>query len=66
MRLRRNKEEDHDVTISAAEARAQSEAALAAAKEKWPAVKQVTASLRGARQENNFSRRILASFKERP
>jgi hypothetical protein len=65
MRLRHKTPKDSSVTITATEAVAQSQAALVAAKEKWPAVKQVTASLRGARQENNFSGRILATFEER-
>lgn len=65
MRLRHKKEACEDMGLTADEARERSEAALAEAKERWPAVKQVTSSLRGARQENNFSRRILASFEER-
>jgi hypothetical protein len=65
VRFRRKRDEDEDVALTAAEALEQSQTALAEANERWPAVKQVAASLRGSRQENHFSDRIAQTFREK-
>ena len=63
MRLRKDKG-DQGVGITAQEAKELSEAALARAHERWPAVRQVAESLRGSREDNHFSERIARTFRE--
>ena len=65
MRLHRKTGKGPVRDLTAQEAKAQSEAALVAAEERWPAVRQVAASLRGSRQENHFSERVAETFRSR-
>ena len=64
MRFRRGTEKGEDVSITATEALAHSEAAALHAKARWPEVRRISGSLRRERLENNWAARVAELFKE--